>query len=57
MLSLQILSTEGCFVGICWEHLNPKGPKGLLFRDIMESALRPTIPLHNTLTQQDITRN
>ena len=27
MLSLQIPSTEGRVVGICWEKLKPKGPK------------------------------
>ena len=29
MLFLQILSTEGRVVGLCWEHLKPKGPKRL----------------------------
>ena len=23
-----VLSTEGRVVGLCWEHLKPKGPKG-----------------------------
>ena len=25
-----VLSTEGRVVGLCWEHLKPKGPKGLV---------------------------
>jgi hypothetical protein len=27
-----VLSTEGRGVGVCWAHLNPKGPKGLFCR-------------------------
>ena len=36
MLSLQIPSTERRVVGLCWEHLKPKGPKGR-FKDLVAS--------------------
>jgi hypothetical protein len=34
MCFLQILSTEGRVVGVCWEHLKPQGPNGQPLRRI-----------------------